>query len=573
MAISSHVLVGDCRAWSRLLARWGPFVDAVITDPPYLINFMGKAWDRGGVSFDPRTWRSIALAAKPGAHLLAFGGTRTAHRIACAIEDAGWEIRDSLAWMFGSGYPKGTPLAKDERFCQCGVPARSADRTSGVQPHAFHKSKVVVVFGDAPPPSDGARSTCTGTGSMVGCLTGRDSHGAQPRQRGDNALASTPSPQCVPAHNRSFWRGDDPASAPTGNLSRARCTSHPSSTDLLRLSAHEAAGERKHGSMSRADTSESYSRKRDRGHLSYTEYSTGFPVCNSCGRPVVVGWNTALKPAHEPVYLARKPLAGTVAANVLRYGTGALDVDGCRIPTSTADAAAMERCNTPGSGRWRDRRSMGIAALHTGEKTETARPLDTTAGRWPPNVLLTHDAACTEAHCEPDCPVRMLDEQSGERPSAGNKNPTHGGHIFDGGKGIPQSVAEVSKGDEGGASRYFPRFRYTPKADRSERERGCEMLPPGKGGIRNTHPTVKPVELMRWLVRLSCPPGGLVFDPFAGSGTTGIACALEGRHFLGIELDPESVDIARARIAHVTGQPFEPASNREMAEPKQRSLF
>jgi site-specific DNA-methyltransferase (adenine-specific) len=314
-------------------------VDAVVTDPPYGIGFEGHDWDRPALAGPchlvalgngsgrgrhkpprgsdrvqlvrarryqlwSRAWAAESLRVlKPGGHLVSFGAPRTAHRLACGIEDAGFELRDTLMWLFGKGFPKAHRL-------------------------------------------DGA------------------------------------------------WGG----------------------------------------------------------------------------------WAASLKPAHEPILLARRPLQGTTQQNAERHGTGALNIEACR-----------------------------------GD-----------AGRWPPNVVLSHASTCTPRRCDPDCPVETLG------PSA--------------------------------------RFFYAPKISRRERDAGCEGLAARRTATfkigsaswrraevnltRNFHPTVKPIALMRWLVRLVCAPGGLVLDPFCGSGTTGCAAALERRRFLGIEREPDYAEIARARIAH-----------------------
>jgi site-specific DNA-methyltransferase (adenine-specific) len=259
------------------------------------------------------------------------------------------------------------------------------------------------------------------------------------------------------------------------------------------------------------------------------------------------GFGTALKPAHEPIVLARKPLSGTVAANVQAFGTGALNIDGCRIETSEELQGSTVRS---------DIRGGGFAAGH--------RPgLDIPAfkqnpsGRWPANVLLDEEAAA------------FLDEMSGERPSGawdGKRNTPKTKNVFgefEGGNEKPRA------GDSGGASRFF----YTAKAPREERDAGLELLEASTGGeatgrkdgsaglsspragagrtggARNTHPTVKPIDLMRWLVRLVTPPGGVVLDPFAGSASTGVACLHEGLRFVGIERDVEYFRMAKERLS------------------------
>ncbi len=318
-------------------------VDVVITDPPYGISVNGMAWDRPA-KLDParvpgrhrrpnanpaeafqefsRQWSSASLhGLKTGGHLAAFAAPRTAHRLACGLEEAGFEIRDVLMWIQGQGYP--------------------------------------------------------------------------------------------------------------------------------------------------------------------------------ATRVLPGGWGTGLKPAYEPIILARKPLDGTLNQNLSKYGTGALNIDGCRVEPSP------QGC--PGEGR-----------------THTRNFAASEKGRWPANLLLSHGRRCTSSRCERDCPIALLGERH--------------------------------------------RFFYAAKAPRREREAGCEQLPRrvvqtfkigahneqlcNANPVANIHPTVKPIELMRWLVRLLTPPGGLVLDPFTGSGSTGAAAILEGARFIGIEREHEYVPIARARIKH-----------------------
>lgn len=286
-------------------------------------------------------------------------------------------------------------------------------------------------------------------------------------------------------------------------------------------------------------------------------FGTGFPKSLDVGKDLEEwqGWGTALKPAREVWWLARKPLSeSSIVANLERWGVGVLNVDGCKVK---GNADGIER--------------------------------------WPPHVLLTHGDKCTELECAKGCPVLELAEQSGIRPSAGNLKPTKGGHIFNQGNGRPFSPSEVSKGDSGTAARYFPQFRqceldriwfrYVAKPARREREGGCEHLPKltageatgerkeGSAGLRspragagrtkgahNSHPTVKGIELMRWLVRLVTPPGGTVLDPFVGSGSTLIAAGLEGMGAIGMELDPYYAEIARARTFHALGGQYTRAS-------------
>jgi predicted RNA methylase len=308
-------------------------VDAVVTDPPYGLSFMGKKWDYDVPSVE--IWQECLRILKPGGHLLAFAGTRTQHRMAVRIEDAGFEIRDMIAWVYGSGFPKSHNLSGD-------------------------------------------------------------------------------------------WQG----------------------------------------------------------------------------------WGTALKPALEPITVARKPLVGTVAANVLAHGTGAINVDGCRVGTEAVTINTWNDGAKPFGG--------GAGHAYTGR---------TVVGRWPANLI--HDGS------------------------------------------------EEVTGLLGDAARFF----YCPKASKADRDEGCEGMEERSGLVgnkwtdqdyrrgdieptvsrRNHHPTVKPTDLMRYLCRLVTPHGGVVLDPFCGSGSTGKAAVLEGFQFIGIERDPQYVEIARARVAAARREPKQPA--------------
>lgn len=390
---------GECLDVMREMAPAS--VDAVVSDPPYALTakkkggsgpaslnlnspagrsrittgggFMGKAWDAAVPGVE--VWDAALRVSKPGAYLLAFGGTRTYHRLACAIEDAGWEMRDCISWLYGSGFPK--------------------------------------------------------------------------------------------SHNGS-WGG------------------------------------------------------------------------------------TALKPGWEPILLARKPLIGTVAANVAEHGTGGLNVDGCRIEGEVPETT---------QGGWFA--NGGNYNTPTGSGEKRAIPFRNDKGRWPANVVLDEEAAA------------LLDAQSGEcgafAPIKGSEPsvPAKGDVAY----GFRERVPAQFYGDTGGASRFY----YCAKASRAEREAGLIALPAvlhGKSGgadaaaqrgedydngdsgfnrtirARNHHPTVKPLALMRWLCRLITPPNGLILDPFMGSGTTGCAAELEGFDFIGIEREADYLAIAKARLAH-----------------------
>ena len=375
-------------------------VDAIVTDPPYGLGFMGKKWDGLPPSLE---WAEACYRVlKPGGHIAAFGGTRTWHRLAVAIEDAGFEMRDSLAWLYGSGFPKSHDVSK------------AIDKAAGAQ------RTEVVGKGRA-----GGRSTLT-TGNP-----GPDS-----------------------------WRD-------------------------ARAAAHD---------------------------YDYTAPAT--PEAAQWD-----GWGTALKPAFEPIVLARKPLAEkTVARNVLAHGTGAINVDACRIGTTVET--------------WPATRSYGgdpseVAFTKTAGGVQRAQATGSApSGRWPANVLLDHHAAA------------WVDEQSGNRPSAGGAAFGVGG--YGGTVGLNRDDRrELGYGDKGGASRFF----YSAKAPKSER--------PNVDGMQ--HPTVKPLAIMRWLIRLVTPPGGVVLDPFAGSGTTIEAALIEGFDPVGIEMETDYLPLIQHRIDRQAG--------------------
>lgn len=343
---------GDCRTIVGELPAAS--VDAVVTDPPYELGFMGKGWDGSGVAYDTDLWREALRVLKPGGHLLAFGGTRTWHRLAVAIEDAGFEVRDSIAWMYGSGFPKSLDVSK------------AIDKAAGAER---------VLSGD---------------------------RGAAACQYLD--------------------KGED-------------CNGH-----------------------------------FDNGTLTVKHQLPTAPATPAAQQ--WQGWGTALKPAFEPIVVARKPLIGTVAENVLTHGTGALNIDGARI-------GIEERINPSSKNKVTDTVPFAVGL-------ETAGRLAT--GRWPANVILDESQAAE------------LDIRADELPA---------------------------------------RFFYVPKANSSERPRHGEVA----------HPTVKPLALMRYLVKLVTPPGGTVLEPFAGSGTTLEACLIEGFNVIGIELTEDYLPLIVQRLS------------------------
>jgi len=361
-------------------------IDAVTTDPPYGLAFMGKKWDYDVPSVE--LWREVLRVLKPGGHLLSFGGTRTYHRMVVAIEDAGFEIRDQIMWIYGSGFPKSLDVNK-----------------------AIDKA------------SDAERTEVIGINPNVA---------GQVKAAGSAATIHNDARILAPATDAAKqWQG----------------------------------------------------------------------------------WGTALKPANEPIVLARKPLEKglTVAENVLKWGTGALNIDGTRIGTELIEQGRKGRTSNMANG----------TTLSKFGGQDYVKP--DAVGRWPANLILDESAAA------------MLDEQSGVlKNGGGNANSKKGGG-FD--RQSPIKNPTKFAGDKGGASRFF----YVAKASKRERNAGM-------GDQVNNHCTVKPVKLMEYLIKLVCPPNGIVLDPFTGSGTTGVAAINLGFEVLGIEREAEYVTIAEKRM-------------------------
>ncbi len=385
------LLLGDCLDVMRTMPDSS--VDSVATDPPYGLN-MGKKWDYDVPSV--AIWAECLRVLKPGGHLLAFAGTRTQHRMAVRIEDAGFEIRDMIAWVYGSGFPKSLDVSK-----------------------AIYKAA-------------GAEREVVGSRKLTGTA----------RIKGQGAFGAT--------------SGRSEEAYRDGSEIR----------DTLQITAPATPDAQ--------------------------QWS---------------GWGTALKPALEPITVARKPLAGTVAANVLEHGTGALNVDGCRIAA--------------GDGYTENAVTQGVNTAQTSYAPASVRRTfePSQSGRWPANLI--HDGS---------------DEVVGLFPSGG----AHGGK---GGAGAIWGSGAAGGNDHAdGSTGSAARFFYCPKASKRERGEG------------NIHPTVKPVDLMRYLCRLVTPPSGIVLDPFMGSGSTGMACELEGFDFIGIEREPEYLEIATQRIRRAQSQ-------------------
>jgi len=358
------------------------YFDSVITDPPYGLSFMGKKWDYDVPQVE--LWKEVYRVLKPGGHILSFAGSRTYHRMAVNIEDAGFEIRDMLGWLYGSGFPKSHNIGK------------AVDKLQGNERE--HLGKKIKKAGD---------------------ITGGN-----------------------------FKKG--------GN---------------------------------------------------YKDKEINITKGNSQWE----GWGTALKPAHEPIVMARKPFNTSVAENVLTHGTGGINIDECRVGTD-GGTKRSHQSEYPKKENGKEDRSKHWA--RTGHKIN-----ELNQGRFPANII--HDGSEEVLEIFPD-------SKAGKFKGKGSQS----GGIWNKSTGLP---AGVEYGDKGSAARFF----YCAKASKAER------------GNKNNHPTVKPIKLMEYLVRLVTPKEGIVLEPFAGSGTTLIACKQQGFNYIGIEREQEYCDIAEARLKGV----------------------
>ena len=589
---------GDCLEVLRALPDNS--VDSVVTDPPYGLEFMGKGWDsfgRGEASSNAvagmtgtgytdgaerlerpsfmggtnpkcrncqqwqrggnpctcdapnfpneRRARSAAFGEwceewsieclrvlKPGGHLLAFGGSRTWHRLAVAVEDAGFEIRDSIAWLYGSGFAKSWNFNTQYKgeWCAC------TEEKAVPYNHASNP-EMRGLWNDvheAPESRGEGQDADVLTEVQRGASRGR-MESARPQRAGG-----------VVSGDGSDLRGVDSGSGESGMEGRLVHRAGQGLPDDSESRPSKGAGERvrggasvSHGDDDRASsgsTRGSASQESSAGGQSTGESDPlpgshgalddgalrGRADCPTCGglRKEYRGYGSALKPAFEPIVVGRKPLAGTVAANVLTHGTGALNVDGCRVNPGSP---------IPGGGGFKG----GANSRHEGwtrpSHAEGNAIEAHTAGRWPANVIL--DGSQADA----------LDAQSGVLTSGlfkGHRNGDKFRTAYGEFKGDASQEVETY-GDSGGASRFFPIFRYEAKAPTSERPRDGETA----------HPTVKPLDLMAWLVRLVTPPGGTVLEPFAGSGTTAEACVIEGFKCIAIEREATYLPLIVQRLS------------------------
>jgi site-specific DNA-methyltransferase (adenine-specific) len=450
-ADSIHVHAGDSR---EVLARIPTAsIDAIVTDPPYELGFMGKTWDSTGIAYDIDLWRECLRVLKPGGHLLSFGGTRTYHRMTCAVEDAGFEIRDSIHWLNGNGFPKSLDVSKAIDKGQGENRQRQLKFTEWMRSTGITASQI-----------DDITSTHMGNHYLTDLK--------QP------AIATADLFDQLRPHLPEVPEYIERLIAERTGIEWTAYQQRPKLGEREVPVNHAFCGPTYHGETTRKTFNVTAPATADAEHWQ--------------------GWGTGLKPAHEPIVVARKPLAGTVAGNVLAHGTGALNIDGCRIGTD--DTRRLSK-DSP----------LGILNDDLWQHRPTV--VGSASGRWPANIVITHTADCGD-DCASDCPAATLDQQNN------------------------------------GASRFFTTtewhpehdapFYYSAKAPQSERPRHEDT---GLG-----HMTVKPLALMQWLVRLVTPPGGTVLDPFAGTGTTLEAAAIEGFNAVGIELEPDHIPLIVQRL-------------------------
>ena len=567
------VYQGDCREVMATLDD--SCIDAIVCDPPYELKFMSKGWDGTGVAFDPATWKECMRVLKPGGHLLAFGGSRTWHRMAVAIEDAGFEMRDSIAWLYGSGFPKSMDVSKaidkaagatrevvgtrkklDSYGEQAGNNVYGGgpnhDGVQAITAPATDAAKQWQGWGTALKPGYEPVVVARKPAGYVDILATIGSHldelenlwRAQDQGRttpiGEAVASRDPMDTSLSASTVSTfssivtsWRECLAAICDLMNTSTTTTTS-ATTTDLRTLSSclSKIMDESTHLSATR----------RPGSMLTVTAADNLFAsvVCGLRATRALSVTGTATDDTHtppqgggglEPIVVARKPLGGrTVAANVLEHGTGALNIDATRIkstderkPVTGFKNKSLLKRNAQANDRpWMlaaDPEASGAVQPHDG-------------GRWPANVLL--DGAMAD----------QLDEQSGITKSsaaaASKPMQRQDNEVYD--KGLGSIGPENTYSDSGGASRFFPTFRYQAKAPAKER--------PKVDGV--SHPTVKPLELMRWLIRLVTPPDGVLLDPFAGSGTTLEAAMIEGVLAIGIEFDPTHLPLIMHRIGRQT---------------------
>jgi len=583
----NKIIIGDCIEEMKKLPENS--VDAIITDPPYGLEFMGKEWDKlrpkegsermkgnfkgerisggdfgerigiklgspkknprcrncGKLKFDHEKgkckcklpdwntrqseyaflqqvfheeWAKECLRIlKPGGYLLSFGGTRTYHRLVCGIEDAGFEIRDTIMWLYGSGFPKSLNIGKQ------------IDKLNGKRQEEFIELGKYLLKRRKElnkPQSELSKSFLSKTGGITGCVSNWEKGCNVPTKEQwiilKRELKLDDKFDYIIERKEADREiiGLNPSARP--NFKNHEVNTYPVHSDNEMYLTAPATQEAKQWE----------------------------------------GWGTALKPAVEPIVVARKPLSEkNVALNVLKWGTGGINIDATRITyKNDDDKPSSDWWSKKGGVLQKNKQDGFIPVMKQGQKWS-----DNPIGRFPANIILDEEAG------------KMLDEQSG--CCGGDKRKSK--PSYDKGYWGNANNKELTSlyNDKGGASRFF----YCAKASKSERNFGCEELEIKKAGslefrnresgkgqfegeqqfAKNNHPTVKPIKLMEYLVKLVSKEGAVILDPFLGSGTTAIACIKQGRNFIGIEKEKEYVKIAEARI-----RPFMEQSKLNLMEEK-----
>ena len=448
-------------------------IHAVVSDPPYGLAFMGRDWD----DFEPKEYqewcekwaRECLRVLKPGGHMLAFSGNRTHHRLFTGVEDAGFEIRDTLTWHYGSGFPKASDVSKviDKRG---GAPPELTNKISTALKEARESRGVSI--------TDADELFCDGT-TYYSWFEGRP---AGTRLPPDEIFADIADewPE-LKEYEQEVQQADR-------EVIETRTDDGDRTVEIL-------SGD--------------------------GEYDVTAPATDAAKK--WDGWKTGLKPATEFIVMARKPFEGATVDSVLENGTGALNIGACRVGMDSSED--LDRSGGTRTSRAGDKRSDAGQGVYKDERTER----DPNKGRYPANVVFDETAA------------DALDTRNGVTVSTGGGE-AGDPNLYGEYNGI-DSNEDPGYGDKGGPSRYF----YTSKASRSERTNG--------GAIENDHPTVKPRDLMEWLVKLVTREGQVVLDPFAGSGTTCLAAKGLGREFVGIERQAKYADVARVRCGLTPDDP------------------
>jgi DNA modification methylase len=447
------------------------YFDSIVTDPPYEIGFMGKGWDASGIANNPEMWSECLRVLKPGGYLLSFSATRTYHRMAVAIEDSGFEIRDMIEWVYGSGFPKSLNIGK-------AVDKLDAKDLRRIRDLSF---------------TEWMRSTG---------ITATQINDATNSKMGSHYLTDKQQPAVATLDM--FEKIKHLLPEPPDEIMQLMTERTVESENFKKREVVEIKKVQRN----------SASWETSKGMLAVGEQN--FDITK--GTSEFEGKGTALKPAHEPICMARKPLAEkTVAENCLKYGTGGINIDESRVETDIKNDPNYRANPTKSNGL---NSCFGVGDVNYGRGCKEI-------GRFPANLI--HDNSEEVRECFPETHAR------------GNKTKkSFGGGEYNVDFGQGSGYEECGKPyDSGNASRFFKSIIYQAKASKSER------------GVGNIHPTVKPVALMEYLIKMVTPTNGIVLDPFMGSGSTGVACVLNDFEFVGIDLDKDYCEIARARIEGV----------------------